>query len=60
MLSIDYPLAPEVSPQHLIQSCEDALAWVYQNRRQLKILKSRIAVTDSAGEILVLSWRKNQ
>ncbi|MFX5735545.1 alpha/beta hydrolase, partial [Acinetobacter baumannii] len=49
-LSIDYPLAPEVSPQHLIQSCEDALAWVYQNRRQLKILKNRIAVAgDSAG-----------
>lgn len=50
VLSIDYPLAPEVSPQHLIQSCEDALAWVYQNRRQLKILKNRIAVAgDSAG-----------
>ncbi|SUV62874.1 carboxylesterase [Acinetobacter calcoaceticus] len=50
VLSIDYPLAPEVSPQHLIQSCEDALAWVYQNRRQLKILKGRIAVAgDSAG-----------
>ena len=50
VLSIDYPLAPEVSPQQLIQSCEDALAWVYQNRRQFKILKNRIAIAgDSAG-----------
>ncbi|WP_278395195.1 alpha/beta hydrolase fold domain-containing protein, partial [Acinetobacter venetianus] len=50
VLSIDYPLAPEVSPQLLIKSCEDALAWVYQNRRQLKIYKNRIAVAgDSAG-----------
>ncbi len=48
--SIDYPLAPEVGPNVLIQSCEDALAWVYQNRRQFKILKNRIAVAgDSAG-----------
>lgn len=50
VLSIDYPLAPEASPQVLIQSCEDALAWVYQNRRHFKILKNRIAVAgDSAG-----------
>ncbi|MBP6353800.1 MAG: alpha/beta hydrolase [Acinetobacter sp.] len=50
VLSIDYPLAPETSPQLLIQSCEDALAWVYQNRRQLKIHKNYIAVAgDSAG-----------
>lgn len=50
VISVDYPLAPEVSPQQLIQSCEDALAWVYQNRRQFKILKNRIAVAgDSAG-----------
>lgn len=50
VLSIEYPLAPEVSPHVLIQSCEDALAWVYQNRRQFKILKNRIAVAgDSAG-----------
>ena len=50
VLSIEYPLAPEVSPRDLIQSCEDALAWVYQNRRQFKILKNRIAVAgDSAG-----------
>ena len=50
VLSIDYPLAPEVSPRQLIQSCEDALAWVYQNRRQFKILKNRIAIAgDSAG-----------
>ena len=52
VLSIDYPLAPEASPQLLIKSCEDALAWVYQNRRQLKIYKNRIAVAgDSAAEI---------
>lgn len=50
VLSIDYPLAPEASPKQLIQSCEDALAWVYQNSRQLKILKGRIALAgDSAG-----------
>jgi acetyl esterase len=50
VISIDYPLAPEVSPHQLIKICEDALAWVYQNRRQLKILKNRIAVAgDSAG-----------
>ena len=50
VLSIEYPLAPEVGPRELIQSCEDALAWVYQNRRQFKILKNRIAVAgDSAG-----------
>ena len=30
--SVDYPLAPETSPMKLIQTCEDALAWVYQNR----------------------------
>lgn len=50
VLSIDYPLAPEASPNKLIQTCEDALAWVYQNRKQLKILKNRISVAgDSAG-----------
>lgn len=50
VLSVDYPLAPEVAPAQLIQVCEDALAWVYQNRKQLKILKGRIAVAgDSAG-----------
>ena len=61
VLSIDYPLAPEVSPQHLIQSCEDALAWVYQNRRQLKILKVELLSQGIAlAEILVLLWRKDQ
>ncbi|TCM65124.1 acetyl esterase/lipase [Acinetobacter calcoaceticus] len=50
VLSIEYPMAPEVGPRDLIQSCEDALAWVYQNRRHFKILKNRIAVAgDSAG-----------
>lgn len=50
VLSINYPLAPEASPQHLIKSCEDALAWVYQHRKQLKVYKGRIAVAgDSAG-----------
>ena len=50
ILSVEYPLAPEVGPRDLIQSCEDALAWVYQNRRHFKILKNRIAVAgDSAG-----------
>lgn len=50
VLSVDYPLAPETSPMKLIQTCEDALAWVYQNRKQFKILKNRISVAgDSAG-----------
>lgn len=50
VLSIDYPLAPEASPMQLIQSCEDALAWVYQNKKQFNILKDRISVAgDSAG-----------
>ena len=34
----------------LIQSCEDVLAWVYQNKKQFNILKDRISVAgDSAG-----------
>lgn len=50
VLSLEYPLAPEVGPYVLIKSCEDALAWVYQNRNHFKILKHRIAVAgDSAG-----------
>ena len=50
VLSINYPLAPETSPIKLIQICEDALAWVHQNRKQLRILKNRISVAgDSAG-----------
>ncbi|MFC6052806.1 esterase [Acinetobacter sp. Ac_877] len=50
VLSINYPLAPETNPAQIIQCCEDALAWVYQNRRHFKILKNRIAVAgDSAG-----------
>ncbi|MDV4317004.1 di-butyl phthalate-hydrolyzing esterase [Acinetobacter indicus] len=50
VVSVDYPLTPEVSPTQLIQCCEDALAWVYQHRRQFNILKNRIAVAgDSAG-----------
>ncbi len=50
VLSIDYPLAPETAPKQLVQCAEDALAWVAQNSRQLKILKGRIAVAgDSAG-----------
>lgn len=50
VFSIDYPLAPETKPDKLIQTCEDALAWVYQNRKNLKIPKNKIAVAgDSAG-----------
>ena len=50
LLSIDYPLAPEVSPSTLIRSCEDAVAWVFQNSRKFKIYKNKIAVAgDSAG-----------
>lgn len=39
VLSVEYPLAPEASPQQIIQVCEDALAWAYQHRREMKILK---------------------
>lgn len=50
VLSVNYPLAPETNPAQIIQCCEDALAWVYQNRRHFKILRNRIAVAgDSAG-----------
>lgn len=50
VLSISYPLAPEYSPQQVIQCCEDALAWVHQHRKQFNIYKDRIAVCgDSAG-----------
>ena len=50
VLSIDYPLAPENSPRQIIQSCEDALAWVYQNKKRFRILKDRISLAgDSAG-----------
>lgn len=50
ILSVQYPLAPEASPQQLIQACHEALVWVYQNRRQLNIRKSSIAIAgDSAG-----------
>lgn len=50
VLSINYPLAPEFGSNQIIQICEDALAWTYQNRKNLKILKSKIAVAgDSAG-----------
>lgn len=50
VISVAYPLTPEASPEHLIKISEDALAWVFQNSRQLKILKQRIAVAgDSAG-----------
>lgn len=50
VLSIDYPLAPEHSPQQIVNSCVEALEWVYQHADMFKIEKSRIAVAgDSAG-----------
>lgn len=50
VLSIDYPLAPEHSPEHIVACCVEALEWVYQHAEQLKILDQRIAVAgDSAG-----------
>lgn len=50
VLSVAYPLAPEVSPTQMVKVCEDALAWVHQHSKQFKILKNRIAVAgDSAG-----------
>lgn len=50
VISVQYPLAPEASPQQLIEASRQALEWIYQNRRQLNIYKSRIAIAgDSAG-----------
>lgn len=50
VLSVQYPLAPEASPKQVIEASQQALQWVYQNRRQLNIYKSRIAIAgDSAG-----------
>lgn len=50
VLSIDYPLAPEHSPEHIVGCCVEALEWVYNNSKQLRIEKNRIAVAgDSAG-----------
>lgn len=50
VLSIDYPLAPEASPQRIVQSCLEALIWIYQQREHFKIYKNRLAVAgDSAG-----------
>lgn len=50
VLSVQYPLAPEANPQQVIEASQQALEWVYQNRRQLNIYKGRIAIAgDSAG-----------
>ncbi len=50
VLSIDYPLAPEHVPEHIIGCCVEALEWTYQNSKTLGIEKKRIAVAgDSAG-----------
>lgn len=50
VLSIDYPLAPEHSPQQIVNSCVEALEWVHKNAKQLNILDNKIAVAgDSAG-----------
>lgn len=50
VISVNYPLAPEASPKQLIQSCEEALIWIYENKARFNILNNRIAVAgDSAG-----------
>lgn len=50
VLSVDYPLAPEHSPQHIVACCIEALKWVHSNRKLLGIENNRIAVAgDSAG-----------
>ena len=50
VLSVAYPLTPEYSPLQMVQVCEDALAWVHQNIKQLKIYKNQIVVAgDSAA-----------
>lgn len=50
VLSVQYPLAPEAGPQQVIDASQQALQWVYENRRQLNIYKARIAIAgDSAG-----------
>ena len=47
---------PEASPQQLIQSCEDALAWVYQNRRQLKIYKTILLWRAIVQGVISVPW----
>lgn len=50
ILSIDYPLVPDVSAQHLIAVCEAIWCWVWQNQHQFNIMKNAIAIAgDSAG-----------
>ncbi|TXJ08808.1 MAG: alpha/beta hydrolase [Acinetobacter sp.] len=50
VMSIDYPLAPEHAPEHIVGCCVEALEWVYQHADKLGIEKKRIAVAgDSAG-----------
>ncbi|GAA5004115.1 alpha/beta hydrolase [Acinetobacter puyangensis] len=50
VLSIDYPLAPEHSPEYIVGCCVEALEWIYQHDKQLDIAGKRIAVAgDSAG-----------
>lgn len=50
VLSLEYPLAPEHSPAHIVQCCVAALQWAYQHSKQLNIKEEKIAVCgDSAG-----------
>ncbi|OUY06386.1 alpha/beta hydrolase [Acinetobacter populi] len=50
VLSIDYPLAPEHSPEYIVGCCVEALEWTYQHYKQLDIAGKKIAVAgDSAG-----------
>ncbi|MCJ8145682.1 alpha/beta hydrolase [Acinetobacter sp. A3.8] len=50
VLSIDYPLAPEHSPQQLIKCCVEALQWAFEHQKEFNIAPNRIAIAgDSAG-----------
>ena len=51
---IDYPLFPDADFQEILQSCQKAIQWVYQNADSLDIDRKRIHISgNSAGGHLV-------
>lgn len=64
VLSIDYPRAPEHSPQQMIKCCVEALEWAFEHQKELNIAPNRIAIAgDSAGgniTAVVAQVSKNQ
>ena len=51
---IDYPLFPDTDFQHLIESCQKAIQWIYEKADTLDIDRKRIHISgNSAGGHLV-------